>query len=150
MSDQLVDGVRAAIAAEHGLPEGAADFLTGETIDEIEANAVKLAELLTNSTRVQAAKDTEQLEQAADAGSLTAALQPGAKQARQRALVELLHPKQQLRDPHGRFTTSGSSSGGFDGGARTPAPVKGPPEREHDYWLGDVIAQRRADAGASF
>jgi len=50
------------------------------------------------------------------------------KAARQRALVETLHGKpKQTRDEQGRF-----AAGGFDGGARTPTPMKRRPEREHD------------------
>jgi hypothetical protein len=124
------DEVRRDVAAMHGLPEAAAGLLLGETVDELERSAAKLAELL--AARAPTEQTPEQANLLADA------LAPGVKQARQRALVELLHPtpRQQARprDEHGRFTTR---SGGFDGGARQPVPIRRPPEEEH----GETIVQ---------
>jgi hypothetical protein len=119
-----VDELRRDIASAHGLPEEATSFLAGTTVAELEESAVRLAELF----KARGAPEPEP----APESSLTAALLPGAKAARQRALVELLHPKQQqqLRDPQtGQFAAKPS---GFDGGARTPTLTREPPEREHD------------------
>jgi hypothetical protein len=116
-----LDELRAEVAAAYGLPREAITFLAGTTVHEIEANAVKLAEL------VGSRREQEQ----APVDPLAAVLRdgPALKAERARALVRALHgPRQPQRDASGRF----SSSGGFDGGARQPAPTRQSPEREHD------------------
>ena len=140
MTDELAE-LRADLAAARGLPPAAISFLTGSTAEEVEAQADQLARLIAARVPEQTPEQTN---------SLMAALAPGVKQARQRALVQALHGRPSPpRDERGRYA-AGSKAISFDGGARTPAPLKGPPEQEHDGWLVDVVAHRRADAGARF
>jgi hypothetical protein len=128
MTDQLVDEVRRSVAAQHGLPEQAISFLTGETLTEIEASAARLAELL--AARHQSDPEPE-LEQTDDPLTYAITNAPALKRQRQAALLAALHPEPQLRDSTGKFASQ--PSGGFDGGARarlTPRP--GDPVQDHN------------------
>jgi hypothetical protein len=126
--------LRRQVAAGHGLPTGSEKFLAGESIAELEASAAALAQLVTRA-------DPQEPD------PLSAALQAGGadKARRQRELLQVLHgTAQQPRDERGRF------AGGFDGGARTPVPMKGPPELEHDAWIVDRVVDARAHRGTGW
>jgi hypothetical protein len=128
-----VDPVRAAVAAEHGLDDRAASFLTGETVEAIDASAVALTKLL-----------GERAEQGATASKaadpISTAL--GMKAQRQAALVQALHGQPtQERDQAGRF--AGKTSTGFDGGARMPVAARRSPEAEHNEVVASLVGLRR-------
>lgn len=126
-----------AIAAEHGLPPEAAAFLTGATIEAVEASAVALGKLL------GAVHVSEEPPADREPDFFTVAV--AAKAERQQALVDAITGRvPQRRDARGRFAIAGGS---FDGGARQP--VSGPPP-SHDEWLSDVLRHRRADVGSRF
>jgi hypothetical protein len=132
MSDEL-DELRREVAAVHGLPPAAASFIAGQTLEELEASAAKLAELI---GAAGARPEQERAEPLADVFGNTAR----RKQEQQRALVEALHGRpQQPRDERGRFASSG-----FDGGARESVPHRRPPEREHDELIVSLSRLRRA------
>jgi hypothetical protein len=133
-----LDPVRATIAAEHGLTDEAARFLTGDTIEAIEASAVSLTKLLGERAEKEAT-----VSKATDPISASLA----SKAQRQAALVQALHGQPaQARDERGRFT---SAAGGFDGGAREAIPEKGDPAKEHDELISDM-ARVSATFGRSF
>ena len=130
MSDDL-NWLRREVAAERGLPAEAVSFLTGTSVEQVEASADALAQLVGRS-------DLREQEPADPLAGLFA--NGGAEKARrQRALLQTLHglPPQQ-RDEGGRF-----SGGGFDGGARQTAPEMVPPETAHDDLLLDRLAAAR-------
>jgi hypothetical protein len=128
-----LDELRAEIAIRYAIPETAAVFLTGETVEAIEESASKLAALI--DTRRDQDLDDQQPDPLSDAlwhG-------PALKQARQRALVRILHgPPMPPRDERGRFASTRSGGGrqtaGFDGGARQPLLPQPSltPEQAHD------------------
>jgi hypothetical protein len=124
-----LDRFRHEAVTVHQLPEGTEKFLVGQTPTEIEANAVKLADLL-------ASRKPEQTEPEPEVGFFEQAF--AAKTARKREVVALFtgrpQTQSQPRDEHGRFA---ARSGSFDGGARQPAPIRRSPEEEH----GEVITQ---------
>jgi hypothetical protein len=118
-----LDEVRAAICRAHELPDQVASLLQGESIDELETSAARLAELL-------AAREPEPEPEPEPADPLAAALanRGAAKRQRQRQLMAALHGQPtQPRDDQGRFV-----SGGFGGGARRPVPEPKSPEQAHD------------------
>lgn len=122
---------------------GAAALLRGETVDQIEANATAFARLVhTAGHNLQNEPET--------AGRNIFAEAAAGKQHRKQELHRLITGRRarQPRDEHGRF------AGSLDGGARPlgpRAPATGEPLlAEHGRWLGQVIAQRRADCGAAF
>jgi hypothetical protein len=133
-----VDAVRQAVAAQHGLPEDAAGFLTGETITELEASADGLAALIA-SHRTGAEPDPEP---ASDL--LTAARH--AQQARKRELAAMFigRPRhQQPRDEQGRYVS-------FDGGARAPVPAPRDPLADHDRAVTRLAAMAATFRGTTF
>jgi hypothetical protein len=133
-----LDELRAAVAAEHGLPARAARFLTGTHVDEIEQQADALARLIDRSSAV---REQEEAEPLADLFTRAAA----EKMRRKAALVEALHgPPTQAPDERGRF------SGGFDGGARKSVPHRKPPEQEHDDLIVTLSRLSRAYGGSGF
>jgi hypothetical protein len=127
--------LRRDIVAQAGLPPSAASLISGSTLAELESSAQALAELV--AARVP---DTEQ---APEQNPLVAAFAPGLKRARQRALVEMLHPtSQRPRDPRtGQFAPGRSIS--FDGGARTPTPTQESPLVAHDRVVAELAALSR-------
>jgi hypothetical protein len=131
MTDDL-DELRHQVAAMHGLPEQAAGFLSGETLTEIEASADALARLF--------AVSAPETGQTPEPDALTYAITNAStvKAARQRALVDALHPRPQpSRDEQGRFAS-------FDGGFRGGAPVTGSPETEHSQLIVSLALRARA------
>jgi hypothetical protein len=126
----MSDDPREIVAAEHGLDERAARFLSGETVEEMEASAAALAELI--GRRVRGGRAAP----AADPIS-TALASKSSRKAERHALFTGRAP--QRRDEQGRFT----SSGGFDGGARKPVAPPRNPEREHGELLGQMAALSR-------
>jgi hypothetical protein len=131
--------VRRDVAAGRRFAPAAAQFLTGDTLAEVEARADEFARLVNSHA------PTEQ-ERTASMGDLLAAAS-AAKQARRAALVEaLVAPSaQQPRDASGRWTTGSS----FDGGARADGGMPAEPET-HGQWLGRILRTREADAGVGF
>jgi hypothetical protein len=126
--------LRRTIAAEHGLGPEAAALLTGETVEELDGSARALAQLI--------AERREEPEPEPVPGQGFFAGAAAAKAERRQALVDALTGRsEQRRDERGRF------SGGFDGGARAPAPQ---PREGHDAWLGRLLRTRAADTGARF
>jgi len=126
VSDQFIEDVRRSVAEAHSLPEAAAEFLVGTTLEELEASAAQLAELLTAHQADPEPGSPEESETMAD----VIARASFEKRERQRALIAALHPEpQQPRDGQGKFTTSG---GLFGGGARPLVPAPKDPVREHD------------------
>jgi hypothetical protein len=127
-----VDEVRAAVAARHGLGADAASFLTGSTIDELEASAERFARFVDEHR--QQAQPTSPPE------PISAAI--ANKQAQKRRLAEMVvgRSRSQPRDEHGRYT-------GFDGGARRPVTRPADPEAEHNVtvsqlaWLGRTFGR---------
>jgi hypothetical protein len=71
---------------------------------------------------------------------------PALKEARNRALVAALHPREQPRDQAGRFTDRPSA--GFDGGARAGAPPPSDPIRDHDRAVAQLAGISRASRGS--
>jgi hypothetical protein len=137
VSDGL-DRVRAEVARSRGLADGAAGFLSGHTIEEIEASADAFAQLR------QTSADRRVPDEAAAPDFFTgAAIAKADRQAELRALFA--GRASQERDEAGRFTTSGGF--GFDGGARQTLPQ---PPPGHGAWLGEVLRSRAADRGAAF
>ena len=131
MSD--LDSLRAAVAAEHGLDDRAVSFLTGSTLAEVEESAARLVHLLGEHEPEAPAAPAPA---AADLFSGAAA----RKAAQQQALLNALTGRQeQDRDERGRF----ASSGGFDGGARTPTRARRDPAREHGELVGRMAAVTR-------
>jgi hypothetical protein len=125
--------VRRAIVEAHGLPWTAARFLDGSTVAELESSATRLAELMGKERAPE--RELTFFEAAAI-----------AKHERKRELEMILTGRAQPRDQAGRYTKPAT----FDGGARAPAPFKGPPEHEHNRTLLDAMRSGESDVGASF
>jgi hypothetical protein len=122
--------VRQQVAAEHGLDVRAASFLVGSSVAELEQSALKLAELL-----------GKQQEQERPVGLFERAAADKAE--RKRALVNALCGRlPQPRDTQGRWTTDQTAD--FHPGARQPVPQR----QTHEQWLGQALADKRADVGA--
>jgi hypothetical protein len=126
--------LRKAIAAAQGLDERAAKFLSGQTIEQLEASAEALALL------VGQRNEPEPTAPAPDpiTGSIA------AKRQRKAALHAALTGRapQQPRDERGRLS--------FDRGARQPSRPRRDPQRAHGAWLANAIRTRSNDLGAGF
>jgi hypothetical protein len=131
-----VTALRQLVATERGLPEESATFLSGETLEQIEASASAFEKLL----EVEERRKREPMP-----SFLVAAAT--AKHERKRSLENLLTRRPQQRDEHGRFAGERTGTGGFDGGARRgpPAAAESP-----DEILIRVLRSREADRGAGF
>jgi hypothetical protein len=133
MSDGI-DQLRVDLARERGLPDGAATFLEGRTVAEVEAQADTLAVLLGTT---HAAGEPEPAP--APNPFVIASAQ---KERRKRELAAMFTGRTpQPRDARGRFAS------GFDGGARLPVIEPSDALRDHDRFVGDALRDRRADAG---
>lgn len=134
--------VRAEVAREHGLDLRAATFLTGTSLEELEASASRLAQLIAKHDHSE--PDPSQPNFLAD-------LRAGREQ-RRREILDVVTGRVQPRDQAtGQFAPR---AGSFDGGARQAA-VRLPPSPEqaqaqHNQWLGRVLASRAGDLGARF
>jgi hypothetical protein len=136
MSDEL-DTLRREVAVAHGLPEGAAPFLVGSTVQEIEGSARELA-------RFVATGGTQEPEPPED--PLAGLFDPRVRAERKRRLTEVFtRSPSQPRDDQGRYAST--DSGGFDGGARTPASQGRSPEAEHGQFVGQLAALSRTFRG---
>jgi hypothetical protein len=140
MSASDADALRSEVAAARGLDPGAKRFLSGTTLEEVEASAEAFAQLVGANDRASAVGREEPPSSGqgffADAMAATA--------ARKQAVAALFAGRApQPRDEAGRFTKPAS----FDGGARPFVP---PPPPTHDEWLAEVLRTRSADRGASF
>jgi hypothetical protein len=127
--------LRQAVARAHGLDPEAAPLLIGETVDELDASAAKLARLI-------AERHEQETAAAATPGPFT---NMAAERARRKAELAAIFTGRpvQPRDEQGRYARAGE----FHRGARESAPR---PAQSHDQWLTDVLRQRRADAGGRF
>jgi hypothetical protein len=136
------DELRLVVAREHGLDEGAARFLHGETVAEIEESAIALAKLLDREPHTQEPTREQGLGRGAPDLFNAAAT---AKAERKRSFLAALTGRgRQPRNPEtGRWTTTG-----FDGGARQPVAQQAP--EDHGVWLVWLLRERRADVGAGF
>jgi hypothetical protein len=135
MSDDL-DTLRLEVAVAHGLPESAAPFLVGSTVEEIEGSARELA-------RFVATGETQEPEP--PEAPLAHLFDPRARAERKQALAELFTRRPQPRDEQGRYAST--DRGGFDGGARTPASQGRSPEAEHGQFVGQLAALSRTFRG---
>jgi hypothetical protein len=136
-----VDELRAEIARTYGLGANALPFLTATDVDGIEAQAQALAALGASSEQ-----EPESLQPETLADVITRSL--AEKQLRKARVVAALHPRQQRRDAGGRFAASG---GGFDGGARDPGPLPGPPPAEaHDAAIVELARLRKVTGGGGW
>jgi hypothetical protein len=135
MSESNLDQLRAEAVAARGLDPGAASFVTGTTIAEIEQSADDLASVI----RQREQADADEREQP---GSDLFTRAAADKQRRRSELLDALtgRPRPE-RDEQGRFV-----SGGFDGGSRTPPP---PPAPSHDQTLSELFRSKAADVGRS-
>jgi hypothetical protein len=126
-----IEELRAAVADAYRLPRGSEAFLAGTTVDELEENASRFANLL-GTTHEQKPKPNPDPAQGDPLGHILAHHHT-EKHRRQRALVAALHGRpEQPRDATGRFVA------GFDGGARAPFPQRRSPEEEHDEVILDL------------
>jgi hypothetical protein len=123
--------VREAVAHRHGLGADAAAFLTGSTLDELDASAGLLAELVAEHRGPEPTTNT---------GPGTFADLIAAKRRRKQELAALFAGQPaQPRDDRGRFAATDYSRG-----ARRPAPS--PPE-SHDETLSRLFHTGEANAG---
>jgi hypothetical protein len=125
--------LRRAVAAVHGFDWKAANLLQGETVEELERSAAKLANLI----------GTHRQEEQAPTDIITAARRATAE--RKHRLAMLLTGREQPRDTAGRYSKPATS---FDGGARDQASMKGPPEAEHNATLMTAIRSGESDVGS--
>jgi hypothetical protein len=123
--------LRLAAAAAHGLPARAATLLDGDTVEEIEAQAERLAALVAKHNPNPEPRTVFEFGRV-------------QKEARRRSLIDALsgHP-QQLRDEPGRFA---AGAGGFDGGARPLAPAE---PLTHEQVLAEALRTGSHDVGAN-
>jgi hypothetical protein len=139
VSTETLDAIKVAVAAQHGLDADAAGFLTGESVEEFEESASKLARLV----------EAHRLEQepAPPGDAITAAL--AGKQQRKRELAAMFagRPKaqQQPRDAHGRF-----ARGSFEGGVTRPLAPARDPITDHDRAVTALASLASTFRGTSF
>jgi hypothetical protein len=133
MSTEL-DALRGEVAAAHGLPAGAAGFLTATSLEGLERQAAGLKALTPPSQEPVSAPDP-----------ITVAL--ATKTERKTAALAIFTGRPpQPRDQAGRFTSSG-----FDGGARQPLPAPRDAMAEHGQWVAALArASRNHSGGGSF
>jgi hypothetical protein len=133
--------VRRTVAREHGLPVNAIQFLSGETVTEVEQSASRLAAVFRERN--------EQHERAEQARSPSGFFDVAAaeKAERKRTLVNALTGRvQQPRDHQGKFAAADQPAVGFDGGVREPVRRI----ESHESWLAAALDDRRADVGSNF
>jgi hypothetical protein len=133
-----LDPLRGEVAARHGLGVDARSFLTGTTVDELEAQAAALAKVL------GAHADRREPEPAAAPDLLTVAAAEKARRKQELAAM-FCGRAPQPRAESGRFAS-------FDGGARQALPVPKSPERAHGELVAGLASYRRTHGGggASF
>jgi hypothetical protein len=119
--------LRRIVAAEHGLDPKAAPLLVGETVEELDANAAAL---------VRFVGERQEPEPELAQGFFARAAE--AKARRKKELLALFSGRapEQPRDERGRWL-------GFDGGARRAAPVRRPPEQEHNELVAELVSLGR-------
>ena len=131
--DAGLEALKAEVAPGHGLGAGAASFLTGETLDEVEASAAELARFVTGR-RVELHPEPEP-----SRDPIAEAL--SAKAQRHERIVAMFTGRpQQPRDQAGRFT-------GFDGGARPTVARPADPEKGHAEVVLQLARARALGAG---
>jgi hypothetical protein len=126
--------LRRFVAEQHDLDWKAANVLIGETVEELDASARALRRLIDERREADRPVDL-----------ITAAKIATAERKHQLGL--LLSGRMQPRDAAGRYAPSAGFN--FDGGARQPAPTKGPPEIEHDRTLLEALRTGESDVGAA-
>jgi hypothetical protein len=129
-----LDELRHAFAHAHGLPDGAAGFLSGETIAEVETSAAAFARLL--STHAERSEP----EPVRPPNILAEAMEETQRRKQELARLFSGRPTVQPRDQAGRYTAADRS---FDGGARTPAPTPRSPEADHNALIGQLAQVSR-------
>jgi hypothetical protein len=135
--DAELESLRYDIAASRGLDAGAAGFLTGTTLEEIEASADALARL------IDASGEHRQKSAIAGPDLFTGMVESKARQKRELAAL-FCGRARQPRDEAGRFA---QRAAGFDGGARASLPIAKPPEQAHADLLGHLITASRVYRG---
>jgi hypothetical protein len=130
MNEPELDALRLEVAEAHGLGEAGAQFLRGESLAELEAEAGQLAALVAEREQQPAPEDL-----------FTAAA--AAKVERRRLLHDLLcgrAPKP--RDEGGRFAgrPKKPTIAGLDGGARRSVPMRRSPAEEHGRLIAEMAA----------
>jgi hypothetical protein len=133
----MSDDLRSAIALAHGLDQDAATFLTGETIEQLEQSATRLARLV--ETHHQESEPAPQVD------PITAALQHKARHRQELTNAILGRSRPQQRDEHGRYTR-----GSFDAGARSPLPEPTNPVVAHDQIVGRLAWLASTFRGVTF
>lgn len=132
------EAAREQVAAAYGLDQRAANFLSGETMEELEASATAFVQLLSTHA--------EQRDSSVARPDLFADAATKARRKREPTALFAGRPAQP-RDQAGRFAST-AGGGGFDEGARgQPLP---PPRESHEQWLVRTIRARSADRGAAF
>jgi hypothetical protein len=131
--------LRQAVARAHGLDDEAAPLLIGETVDELDASAAKLARLIAERHEPGSGREPASSELPGPFTNMA------AERARRKAELAAIFTgaPAQPRDEQGRYARAGA----FHRGARASVPLSPP---SHDAWLVDVLRQRRADAGGHF
>lgn len=134
MSDGI-DELRADLARERSLPNGAEKFLTAATADELERQADGLAQMLGTTTEQRSEPARDLFTVAAD-----------AKATRKQVIIGMFTGAVgQPRDQAGRFT-----AGGFDGGARATAMPQRDATADHGRLLGGLLGKTVARRGVHF
>jgi hypothetical protein len=123
-----VNELRQLIAAKHGLDARAARLLVGESIEELERSAAKLAQLVGARREQEAEPEPE--------GFFAAAARAKAARKQELAAIFTGHAPQP-RDERGRFAE-------FNRGARASAP---PPPETHGQTLARLLRSGQANAG---
>lgn len=126
----MSDDPRAIVAAEHGLDERAASFVSGETVEEMEASASALADLIGR-------RDDQVPDDASATDPITAGLRAKAERKAQLRALFTGRSTPRQRDERGRYASTG-----FDGGARRTVRARDP-EREHGELLGMMASISR-------
>jgi hypothetical protein len=134
--DQLTRALNYGVSAEFGGPDAAA-FLTGSTVEELEASADGLGRLI--------AEHRERSEPEPDPATpdlLTEARTAQRERTARLAAMFTGRPKPpgQSRNELGRFAS-------FDGGARAPVPAPRDPHQEHDQVILGLATMRALGGG---
>ena len=143
MNDDLK--VRRAVAQEHGLDGDAAKLLVGETVEELDASAARLAALV--HERDAQHEQAEQLRAPTGIFELARA----QKAERRERLMGALTGRAQPRDARtGKFAAAALTirpAGRRVRRRRTSRCHQRP--QTHESWLADAIASRAHDVGAN-
>lgn len=104
--DARLEALRREVATAHGLGPAAVPLITGETVEQVEATAARLARVLNTGNHPEPKRKPEPPRDVFAEAS-------AAKAQRKRELAALFSGRPQPRDELGRFAATS-----FDGGAR--------------------------------